>query len=288
MKRILVTGSNGYIGKHLCVMLEKRFPDIELHRLDYCSVSDYHQFDCDIRDIQELKNGVLSLHTYDTIIHLAALVRVGESVDYPTLYYDTNITGTKNILKYVKHYNFIFASTGAASNPISPYGLSKRCAEDIVREQCHNYTIFRFYNVTGSDGFPATNPDGLFYNLCEATKTGTFDLYGTNYNTKDGSCIREYIHVNDVCSAIIKAIDNPTNDIENLAYNDTRTVKEIVNIFKETNGVDFQVIYKDARPGDLEAMYLPNPSKLMTRNYTYEEMLKWKNLNSLATSSHIS
>jgi UDP-glucose 4-epimerase len=61
-----------------------------------------------------------------------------------------------------------------------------------------------------------------------------------------------------------------------LAYNDTRTVKEIVNIFKEVNKVDFQVIYKDARPGDLEAMYLPNPSEFMIRNYTYEQMMKWK------------
>ena len=208
------------------------------------------------------------------MIHLAALVRVGESVQRPTLYYDTNINGTLNVIRKIKYKNFIFASTGAATNPLSPYGLSKRVAEDIVAEQCKQFTIFRFYNVTGTGGFPATNPDGLFYNLTQAIETKKIHLYGTKYNTKDGTCVREYIHVNDVCDALIRAIDTPTNGVENLAYNDTRTVKEIVNIFKEVNNVDFDVIYKDARPGDLESMYIPDPSKFMVRNYTYEQMLK--------------
>jgi UDP-glucose 4-epimerase len=74
--------------------------------------------------------------------------------------------------------------------------------------------------------------------------------------------------------ALIKAIDKPSNQVENLAYGDTRTVNEIVNIFKEVNNVDFSVIYKDARPGDLEACYLNNSSEYMVRNYTYEQMLK--------------
>lgn len=272
--KILVTGSEGYIGKHLCQILEKH--DIQLYRLDWSNSRHKEKFACS--DIRTVKDYYLTLSDFpdkfDAVIHLAALVRVGQSVQEPSYYYDVNINGTINLLREVKFDNFIFASTGAASDPKSPYGLSKRVCEDIIAEKCPTFTNFRFYNVTGTDGFPATNPDGLFYNLTQATKTGKFDLYGTNYNTKDGTCVREYIHVNDVCMALMKAIDRPTNSIENLAYNDTRTVKEIVNIFKETNNVDFEVIYKDARPGDLEAMYLPNPSKLMVRNYTYEQMLK--------------
>jgi len=270
--KILVTGSNGYIGKHLCAKLVNL--GYEVHKLDYDIKFDLHQYNYDIRDAKELKSGGTSFHTYDAVIHLAALVRVGESVHYPTLYYDTNINGTLNVIQKIKYKNFIFASTGAASNPSSPYGLSKRVAEDIVSEQCKHFTTFRFYNVTGTGGFPATNPDGLFYNLTQAIETKKFHLHGTDYNTKDGTCVREYIHVNDVCDALIRAIGTPTNGVENLAYNDTRTVKEIVNIFKEVNNVDFDVIYKDARPGDLEAMYLPDPSKFMVRNYTYEQMLK--------------
>lgn len=270
--KILVTGSEGYIGKHLCAKLANL--GYEVHKLDYDTKFDLHQYDYDIRDAQELQYGTTSFHTYDTVIHLAALVRVGESVQYPTLYYDTNINGTLNVIQKIKHKNFIFASTGAAANPASPYGFSKRVAEDIVAEQCKWFTTFRFYNVIGTDGFPATNPDGLFYNLTEATKTGRFYLNGIHYGTKDGTCIREYVHVNDICMALMRAIDRPSRKIENLAYGDTRTVKEIVNIFKEVNNVDFEVIYKDARPGDLEACYLKNPSEYMVRHYTYEQMLK--------------
>jgi len=275
MKKILVTGSEGYIGQHLCSILEKQ--DVELHRLDINGYFGYKKYGIDIRSEDMVRFSDVTKHHFDAVIHLAALVQVGESVKYPTMYYDTNINGTLNVLKHLNYDNFVFASTGAAANPNSPYGYSKRCAEDIVKECTpENHTIFRFYNVTGTEGFPATNPDGLFYNLVKAVNTGAFNLYGTNYNTKDGTCVREYVHVIDICHALIRAIDTPTNNIENLAYNDTRTVKEIIEIFKEVNGVDFQVIYKDARPGDLEAMYLPNPSKLMTRNYTYEEMMKWK------------
>ena len=270
--KILVTGSNGYIGRHLCAMLEEK--NYEIHKLDYNNKVDLHQYDYDIRDAKELRYGAPSFHTYDAVIHLAALVRVGESVHYPTLYYDININGTLNVIQQIKFKNFIFASTGAAADPKSPYGLSKRVSEDIVAEQCKHFTIFRFYNVIGTDGFPATNPDGLFFNLTQATKTGQFDLYGKDYSTKDGTCVREYVHVNDICMALMRAIDKPSNQVENLAYGDTRTVKEIVNIFKEVNNVDFSVIYKDARPGDLEACYLKNPSEYMVRNYTYEQMLK--------------
>lgn len=273
MKKILVTGSEGYIGQHLCALLEKNFYDV--YHLDMnMDNTHYNRVCADIREFYEMDS--LFEEDFDTVIHLAAVVQVGESVKYPTLYYNTNINGTLNVLKHLNYDNFVFASTGAAASPNSPYGCSKRCAEDIVKEWAPKHTIFRFYNVTGSEGFPATNPDGLFYNLAKAVDTGTFNLYGTEYNTKDGTCVREYIHVMDICHALMKAIETPTNDIENLAYNDTRTVKEIVNIFKEVNGVDFQVIYKEARPGDLEAMYLPNPSKLMTRNYSYEQMMKWK------------
>jgi UDP-glucose 4-epimerase len=272
MKKILVTGSEGYIGQHLCKMLSET-TDHDVYRLD-------KKINFDI--VYDLEDYLFSFNDmpwqYDTIIHLAALVRVGESVSKPTQYYTTNVQGTINLLNSVECKNFIFASTGAAASPDSPYGFSKRIAEDIVKEICKsnnsNYTIFRFYNVIGTDDYAPTNPDGLFYNLIESTKTGKFTVYGNDYNTSDGTCIREYVHVNDICKAIIKAVDNSSNNIENLAYGDTKTVGEIIDIFKQTNEVDFDVVYDGKRPGDLEACYLENPSKYMERNYTYYDMLR--------------
>lgn len=270
MKRVLITGHKGYIGQHLRKMITNTRPDIELCGID---INDEHYRD--IRTVKQYyRDGeVLDFHT---IIHLAALVRVGESVNHPTQYYDVNVNGTLNILTQFRHHNFIFASTGAASNPDSPYGFSKRIAEDIVKEKAYDYTIFRFYNVIGSDGFEPTNPDGLFYNL-KHNNTGTYNIYGNDYNTKDGTCVREYVHVNDICAAIIKAIDEPSNSIENLAYGDTRTVKEIVEIFCDVNGYDKPTFnYLPRRKGDLEACYLDKPSLYMNRHYSYNEMLKYK------------
>ena len=265
MMNVLVTGHKGYIGQHLCKMIRQSRPEIRLFGLDKCGTAE---------DRQDICQRFYSDIEYNTVIHLAAKVRVGESVNKPTLYYDTNINGTLNILDCVNYHNFVFASTGVASNPGSPYGYSKRVAEDIVAEKCYDYTIFRFYNVTGTDGFPATNPDGLFYNLSEATRTGQFNLYGTDYNTKDGTCVREYVHVNDICESLIRAIDEPANGIENLAYGDTRTTREIIDTFKEVNNVDFKVNELPRRPGDLVACHLDKPSSYMVQRYSYEEMLK--------------
>lgn len=268
MRNILITGDSGYIGSHLKQMIIKTGKEYNVR-------------------VFNLKNGDIRVPStlyrtgdvhWDTVIHLAALVQVGESVEQPTKYFETNVNGTINVLRNLQYDNFIFASTGAASNPDSPYGLSKLMAEKVVEEHCIennlDSTIFRFYNVIGQDGFEPTNPDGLFYNLKKAVQTKRFNLYGTDYDTKDGTCIREYVHVNDICWAIIRAVEKPANTIENLAYGDTRTVKEIIELFKKTNSVDFEVSELPRRQGDLEACYLPNPSRYMVRDYTYEEMLK--------------
>jgi len=199
-------------------------------------------------------------------------------VERPLDYYETNFTGTMNVLRYVSCNNFIFASTGAASNPNSPYGYSKLVAEQCVQEYCQengiDHTIFRFYNVIGQDGFDPTNPDGLFYNLKRIPETKQIKIYGKDWNTKDGTCVREYVHVNDICRAIIKAIDKSSNSIENLAYGDPRTVKEILSLFLAVNSLDCTAEYLPRRPGDLESTYLPEPSEYMKRHYTYEDMLK--------------
>ena len=279
MKKVLITGHKGYIGQHLVKLIKQTRPDIQIHGLD---VNDSCPNYGEIRSSYSLLR--VKKEQYHTIIHLAALVRVGESMENPTKYFEANVCGTANLLNVMDWYktNFIFASTGAAENPISPYALSKRMAEELVKEKVRDYdntstssyTIFRFYNVIGTDGFPPTNPDGLMMNLMKAKETGKFTIFGNDYPTKDGTCVREYVHVNDICRAIIKAIDNPSNRIENLAYGDPKTTKEIVTTFAEVNKVNLSLEYGPRREGDLAESYLKDPSPYMERNYTYGEMLK--------------
>jgi len=278
-EKVLVTGSEGYIGKHLCRLLEKR--GFEIYKLDkHFEDRGAHTFEVDLRKPQDIRKNKLHEYEFDAIIHLAALVQVGESVEYPTAYYNTNINGTNWLRNIVPHKKFIFASTGAASGMASPYAISKKVAEDMLIEQEPNCTIFRFYNVIGSEGFEPTNPDGLFYNLIQSLETRRMTIYGNDYDTVDGTAIREYVHVMDICRALMKAIMEPSvNRIENLAYGDTRTVKEIVQTFYKVNDIPedgITVEYAPKRDGDLEACYLEDPSPFMIRNYSYEEMLKWK------------
>lgn len=275
MKKILITGNSGYIGSHLTKIL-KQDNSIELFGLDKqqpkISVVKFYQQDIRNETAWKLEEN------YDCVIHLAAEVAVGRSVLDPILYYQTNTIGTLNVLTNVNTKRFIIASTGAAVGMESPYGISKRAMENIVQQFCKEknipYTIFRFYNVVGQDGISPTNPDGLFYSLIKAKETGAFTLFGDDYRTKDGSCVRDYTHVNEICSAMIKAIDESTNDIENLGHGIGTTVKEMIEIFKKTNNCDFHVAVGSRRAGDLEISVLDCPSKFMQRFYTIDELLK--------------
>ena len=271
--KILITGCNGYIGKHLCKMLSTKYElhGIDLHDESHTSyLSKYYPINID--EPFQLTD------EYASVVHLAALVRVGESVKKPTKYYKTNIIGTRNVLDGVDFYNFVFGSTGAAATPESPYAISKLKAESEVEEFCiennRPYTMFRFYNVTGTDGFPATNPDGLFYKLNEAIETGTFSIYGGDYDTRDGTAIRDYVHVNEICHAIDRSIYKPSNSIENLGHGKGYSVKEIVETFKKVNNVNFEVKIEDRREGDPPKNVLDSVSDYMKEIYTLEDYLK--------------
>jgi UDP-glucose 4-epimerase len=272
MKKILITGNSGYIGSHLTQMLQNEY---EVHGLDIKQP----QIQPKIQHNIDIRKQITLDEEYDAVIHLAALVNVGESEQIPIQYYITNLNGTMNVINKIKTKNFIFASTGAADGCESAYGISKRAAEDVVREFCtmHRqtpYTIFRFYNVIGSDGFAPTNPDGLMYNLMKAENTGEFTIFGNDYNTRDGSCVRDYVHVNEICDALKYAVENPSNQIECLGHGVGRTVTEIVDMFKKVNDVDFTVKIGPRRKGDIESSVLEDVSPYMQNLYTLEELLK--------------
>ena len=273
MKKILITGNSGYIGSHLTKMLKN---DYEVHGLDIVQpqleVNEQHTID--IRRMFTLDQ------EYDAVIHLAALVNVGESEIEPIKYYITNLNGTMNVVNKIKTKNFIFASTGAAVGCESAYGISKRAAEDVVREFCTThrqtpYTIFRFYNVIGSTVVAPTNPDGLFYNLMKAPEIGSFTIYGSDYpNTSDGTCVRDYVHVEEICHALCEAIEKPANQIECLGHGVGYTVNEMANLFQKVNKCDFEIIKGPRRKGDIEYYVLENVSPYMKNLYAIEDLLK--------------
>jgi len=282
MKKILITGSSGYIGSHLLKKLKKRFEIFCLDKNEPTVATG--EFHCvDIRNIRSLQNfrdtdEVDRGEEYDTVIHLAAEVMVGASTKDPILYYETNVLGTLNILRSIRTKNFIFASTGAAEGLASPYGLSKKVGEEVVKQFCEqnniDYTIFRFYNVIGSDGIEVKNTDGLFYNLLKSKKTGTFKIFGNDYNTTDGTCIRDYVHVYEVCEAIIKAIDEPSFSIECLGHGKGHSVLEIVNKFIDVNKIEIKVDFTERREGDIEYSVLKDVSPYMKKIYRIEDLLK--------------
>lgn len=272
-KTILITGNSGYIGSNLSAKLNSKYTIIGLD-LKEPKVNVNQQIYSDIRQTQSLNFKI------DAVIHLAGLVKVSESMSSPVNYYNTNLIGTLNLLTALKSNckNFIFASTGSAEYCSSPYSISKKAAEDSIIEICKSinlpYTIFRFYNIIGTCGNYLTNCDSLFYNLLRAKQRGIFTIFGNDFDTRDGTAERDYIHIEEICHAIEKAIEVPANSIENLGHGKGFTVKELVNLFKEVNDCNFDVLYGPRRIGDLDKTILSNPSAYLKTIYNIKDLVK--------------
>jgi UDP-glucose 4-epimerase len=287
-KSILITGCSGYIGSHLCRVLSDKYDVYGLDIKEPDNQAPLKSFyNADIRHYHSIRNGLCRhnyivednqfKYTFDTIIHLAALVRVNESVQQPYLYYNTNITGTYNILTHFKCNNFIYASTGAVEYLSSPYAISKKAGEDIVKQYRGNnsFTTFRFYNVIGTKfGLRPTNPDGLLYNLIKAKETKKLTIFGNDYMTADGTCSRDYVHVMEICNAISLAIEKPSNKIECLGTGKGHTVKQIAELYKKVNKCEFEIEYGSRREGDLPVSVLKNVSPYMKKLYSIDDLLK--------------
>lgn len=250
--KIVITGANGYIGS----VLSKKLIKAE------CT-------DIENWDIRVLKN---ERPDVDVVIHLAALVKVGESTRKPWEYYDTNVNGTYNVIKTFPNAKMIFASTGAAFNPASPYGMSKAMAEEVIKQYCQEYTIFRFYNVGG--GVP-TNPEGLYAAVKKAEETGEFTIFGSDYPTKDGTPIRDYVHVEDLTDAIIKAVYEPPamTNYEPLGSGQSYTVKEYLDTYLEKYGNKFYYKFGSRRDGDLAISEVPFMSKFIEPTKTLKDIV---------------
>jgi UDP-glucose 4-epimerase len=300
MKNILVTGGAGYIGSHIVEKLvEKR--SLKIFIVDNLSTGHKRLINkkaiflkADINQTQIIKN-ILLANNIDTIIHLAAKTVVIESEKKPKLYYKINVEGTKSLLNAAKDSsvkNFLFSSTAAVygskiryvnensiTSPDSIYGRTKLKAESLVKKLFKkNYIILRYFNVVGaspSKKIGLINRYGqLFKNfsLEILKKKPTLSVYGNDYNTFDGSCIRDFIHVTDLADIHLKILSkvdqNNKSVLLNCGYGKGFSVLEVVNQFKKFSKNKVTVKFKPRRKAEIIES-VANVSKL--KNY-----LKWK------------
>jgi UDP-glucose 4-epimerase len=277
--KVLVTGCNGYIGSHVVKKLAAAGHqvdgwDINYYGNDYNDVSFYlHSFsNIDVTKISGLKT------EYDTVVHLAGLSLVARSMQMPYEYYGTNIAGTARVLSNVQNNHIIFASTSSAWEMASPYARSKVCAEDVIKQKTKDYTIFRFFNVSGTNGqFRQLGPASHLIRVAAEVAAGKRPellVYGNDYDTRDGTCIRDYVHVMDLADAIAQSVaQGPARtDYECIGSNRGFSVLEVIEVMKSVTGIDFAVRIVERRPGDAVASVVDNLSKLVTLNHSIEEM----------------
>ena len=300
MKNILVTGGAGYIGSHIVEKLVEK-KSLKIFIVDNLSTGHKRLINkkaiflkADISQTQIIKN-ILLENNIDTIIHLAAKTVVIESEKKPKLYYKINVEGTKSLLNAAKDSsvkNFLFSSTAAVygskiryvnensiTSPDSIYGRTKLKAESLVKKLFKkNYIILRYFNVVGaspSKKIGLINRYGqLFKNfsLEILKKKPTLSVYGNDYNTFDGSCIRDFIHVTDLADIHLKILSkvdqNNKSALLNCGYGKGFSVLEVVNQFKKFSKNKVTVKFKPRRKAEIIES-VANVSKL-------KKYLKWK------------
>jgi len=310
MENILITGGAGYIGAHIAEILVKNKKKVFI--VDNLSTGfrklinkKAKFYKVDILNKKKI-NQIIINNKINSVIHLAASLSIGIGEKYPKLYYKNNVFGTKSILSACKNTsvkNFIFSSTAAVYKdkqkvvneqskilPKSVYGKTKLKAEKLIISNCKkikiNYAILRYFNVCGASlsgkiGL-ITKGDHLFKNLSVALmkKKPIIKIYGNDYNTHDGSAIRDYIHVSDLADVHLKILkkisETMKSIIVNCGYYKGISVKEAVNEFKKQSKKKINILFKKRRPGDMEVI-IANNTKL-------KKLIKWQpRYNKLST-----
>lgn len=300
--KVLVTGGAGYIGSHVVKQLGEAGHDIVV----YDNLSTGYEWAVtfgelvvgDVGDFDGLDT-LFAKHNFEAVLHFAANIVVPESVENPLKYYGNNTRNTLNLLTVIQKHNtpyMVFSSTAAVYGmpdekvltedmplaPINPYGASKMMSEQMIRDLSFatdlKHVILRYFNVAGADlqsriGQATPEATHLIKVACECVtgaRTG-MKVFGTDYETRDGTCIRDYIHVDDLAKAHVMALDymakGGESQIMNCGYGRGFTVKEVIDVVKEKSGVDFPVEETERRAGD--------PDALMADNTKIKQTLGW-------------
>jgi len=283
--KVLVTGGAGYIGSHVVKALGERGYRV----LTYDSLVTGHRWAVlygelvvgDLLDTTRLEE-VMRAFRPDAIIHFAAYIVVPESVAHPLKYYHNNVTGSLSLLAAMHRTgvkDVLFSSSAAVYGipeqvpvpesarlaPINPYGQSKAVVEHVLRDLREagavNYVSLRYFNVAGADpqGRLGEGKEDATHLITVATRAAAgrrsgLSIYGTDYPTPDGTCIRDYIHVEDLASAHVRSLEylleGGRSDVFNCGYGRGYSVLEVVAATRRATGVDFPVRHEGRRPGD--------------------------------------
>ena len=287
---ILVTGGAGYIGSHVAHELVDDGRDVVI--LDNLStgvrdnIPDQAAFVHGDAGDTELVRRLLGSHRVDAVMHFAGSIVVPESVENPLKYYRNNTATTRCLLAACVDAGieaFVFSSTAAVygmpdqlpvteetpTAPINPYGSSKLMVEAMLRDTAaaHSleYVALRYFNVAGADPKGRTGqstPQAThLIKVASETASGKRDrlaIFGTDYDTRDGTCVRDYIHVTDLARVHILALEaleaGEPSRVLNCGYGHGYTVREVIEAVKEASGVDFEVVEADRRAGDPPAL----------------------------------
>lgn len=301
---ILVTGGAGYIGSHTVRALADAGESVVV--VDNLSTG-FSQFlpegvplfIGDVAD-ENLVEGVIAAHNVSSIIHFAGSVVVPDSLRDPLAYYRNNTMTTRNLLNAAVKCNisrFIFSSTAAVygnpdqmpvpeeapTRPLSPYGSSKLMTEimlhDVATAHGMNYVVLRYFNVAGADpqariGLATVGATHLLKIAVEAAtgQRAKIDVFGTDYPTPDGSCIRDFIHVSDLaqahCAALAYLEQGGVSATLNCGYGRGYSVRETIEAVRRASGRNFAVQYADRRPGDIMTMIADTTRMRATLDWT--------------------
>jgi len=304
LKKILVVGGAGYIGAHVAYLLQENGYGVRIYD-DFSnglkSRIDGKFSDVVIGDVLDRQALISACEGIDAVIHLAAKKAVGESVDNPLKYYENNVGGTLNLLaamslKGVK--KIVFSSTAAVyapseklsiteddlTEPLSPYGQTKLLSEKLIsavaKAEDLSSISLRYFNVVGAlrDEFADNSKDNLVPKVFAALKSRKNpEIYGSDYPTKDGSCIRDYIHISDLAKAHLVALEkvftSHVDEVYNVGSGTGYSVTEMINQIAESIGKVITPTLSPRRPGDT--------AQLIASIVKIERDLGWKPERSL-------
>ncbi|MGW9229665.1 UDP-glucose 4-epimerase GalE [Pseudorhizobium sp. NPDC055634] len=302
-KKVLVVGGAGYIGSHTCLVLAERgyapvvFDNLSNGHAEFVRWGPLEEGD--IRDRKRLDE-VFAKHRPDAVLHFAALIEVGESVKDPVSFYENNVGGALNLLAAALSAGvdaFVFSSTCATYGlpervpmdethpqaPINPYGRTKWIIEQALKDygtyKGLRSVMLRYFNAAGADPegrigewhSPETHAVPLAIEAALGRRDG-FKVFGSDYDTRDGTCVRDYIHVLDLADAHVRAVDyllggGQTVEL-NLGTGTGTTVKELLAAISAVSGKPFPVEYVGRRDGD--------STSLVADNARAREVLGWE------------